>query len=275
MNPSESTQAWVNLTVPSQGFFYKDNTGRDRLADGLMQIRKLSFQELSNLQSQGVDVMQRISNIIRNASRFIPLTNGATPLLADELLITDRMAVLFNQRVISFGSKYSFGWRCGACKQQSKFEIDIVKDMPEITATMVQDKLSQLEVPQELVEPFPVVLADAGSTVMCRLLRGKDELEIFKQAKRRKMTTLDPTDPSHVIRLALQIVTIDGKQVDTREKEMFIRNMTAADSLRIEHATELRETGIDTKVTPICTSCGNEQEMEMPFDAEFFRPTRL
>lgn len=265
--PEDTTnpKAWVNLTLPSHGIFYKDGLGKELIPDGAIQIRKLTVDEMSKLQSQGMDMMQRISAILRAASK---IPNGFS---ADKLLLTDRQAILLWQRVISLGPSYTFTYRCPGCKSTVKHTTNIVADLEETTPEEVRIKLKG----EEPVEPFTVELPDERVKVTCRFLRGEDEIEIIKRSKKGKMQSLDQSDPSSVIRMALVITHVNGEEWDTRRKEQMIRAMTIGDSLRIEHAVEKRETGIDTTVYPTCNTCGYDLSdgVALPFGNEFFRPS--
>jgi len=262
--------AWVNFELPSRGFFYKDGSGTPLLdAKGTIQIRKLSFDEQALLQSQGVDVIQRISSIVRKGSQ---LPKSLSP---EKLLITDRMAVLLYIRVLTFGPSYTFTWRCNACRATVKSTINIVKDLPEVNPEEIAEKLQAKDPPEELVEPFTVYLPGEKKHVTLRLLRGDDESEIFKQAKRARLQSMDSTDPSHAIRMALSIVGVEGENFDQRKKERFVHKLDGDDALRIEYAIDDREPSIDSRVYLTCSACGAEDERQMPFDAEFFRPRTL
>lgn len=262
MNTEKTERGWTDVTLPSRGFFYGD-----AVPDGKAQVRKLTMDEQAKLQSAGLDPVQRIAGIIRVACRL------PRDFPADNLLITDRQALLLYQRVYTLGPSYTFTYRCPGCGKSVKHTTNILNDLEETTPAEAADALSRLDPPQELAEPFHVELPDAGVVVECRFLRGTDVSEVVKRAKQFRMASVDNSDPSAIIRLALVINAVNGERLDTRRKEQMVRGMTLGDSLRIEHATELRETGVDTTVRPSCSLCGFEAEIDMPFDATFFRPT--
>lgn len=264
----QSVKGWINLSLPSLGVFYKKpNSDEPAIPGGAVQIRRLTMGEIATLQSPGMDNLQRIAAIIAAACK---IPNGFT---ADQLLLTDRQAILLYQRVITLGASYTFTYRCGACKSQTKWTTNILKDLVEVTPDELRPELDARGL--TLQEPFDVKLPDEGVSVSCRFLRGKDESEIAKRAKRDKMQSLDQTDPSSIIRMALVIQSVNGEAWDTRRKEQMVRAMTAGDSLRLEYAVEERETGVDTTVYPVCTACGAEipEGVALPFDREFFRPS--
>ena len=259
---SEGAKGWVDLTLPSQGYFYGN-----AIPEGRIQIRKMTVAEVAAMQTQGMDATQRLTTVIANASKF---PNNFPP---SKLLLTDRQAILLYQRALSVGPSYMFTYRCPGCKATVKHTVDIIKDLIEVTGDAVAEKLHEMG--KECVEPFSLELPDEKIVVELRFLRGDDEATIFKRAKQGRLQNLDPTDPSAIIRLALMIQTINGETVDVLTKERMVRGMNLSDMLLIEQEVELRETGLDTTVYPVCTACGQDlaEGMTMPFDREFFRPT--
>ena len=118
-------------------------------------------------------------------------------------------------------------------------------------------------------------LPDAKKTVDLRFLRGHDEMRVVKRTKRPLLQSVDAGDPSYLFRFALQIMRIDGEEVDLGKKELFIRKLTATDTAHMRIETEAAEPGIDLTVYPECAGCGAASQMPMPFTAEFFRPSSL
>jgi len=269
---------WKKVQLPSRGVYYGD-----KLPDGAVLIRKFTVEEEQILQSQGLDGLTRMARIISLCSKH-PEADGK--LVHEDLLITDRMALLIFQRILTFGARYTFGFRCQSCGAQAPAKVNLVEDFDEDTPDVLRQRIVE-KYPEkyegvedvELTEPFEVVLEDVGGqpvTLQLRLLRGKDEETAFKRAKRQHMRSLDSTDPSYSIRLAAQIVTINGTLPETLGvAEQFVRGLTATDSARIRIVTEEREPGLDTEVIQNCKSCGFENRVPLQFDLEFFRPSRL
>jgi len=274
---------WKQVQLPSRGYYYEG-----AVPDGNVLIRKFTVEEEQVLQSQGISGLDRMARIVRQCSAHVV---EGEKLNHNELLLTDRMAILIYQRILTFGPNYTFGFRCPACGAQSKAKVNLVKDFDEITPDDLKVRLAEKYPEQyesvedvDLSEPFEVTLEDVGEgtedhrpiTVKLRLLRGKDELEVFKRSKRQRMRSLDDADPSYSIRIAQQIVEKEGVAPDSLNvTEMFVRSLTATDSSRIRITTDEREPGLDTAVATHCGSCGYEAQTALQFDLEFFRPTSL
>lgn len=261
-----ATQAWAPARLPSRGALYDG-----AIPDGNIEIRKLKTEEEAVLQSQGVDVLTRINRIISSCAK---LPNKFDP---KELLITDRMAVLLAQRLLTLGARYSFTYQCRFCRTTNKHATDLAEDLSEVTPEDVIHAMEDAGVEDFVyTEPFELSLPDCGKTVTFRFLRGKDEHAIFSRAKRARFQSADSKDPSHLYRLAASIVAVDGGEpMRSHDKDRFIRELELRDSRYIAIETDRRETGINTKLYPTCRTCSADMEINLPFDGEFFQPTEL
>jgi len=246
---------WNSYTLPSRGQLYQG-----RLPDGIVQIRPLRAREQAKLMQQGGGIVGKVDSII---STCLKLPEG---IKSKELLLVDRFAVLLALRTKTFGPEYTFDYRCQDCGEQQKGHINIVEDFDERTPD------------SDLAEPFDIELPDEGKVVKMRFLRGEDEDQIAKNSKRVKMQSNDSADPSYLIRLAMQIMAIDGEDPEKMrslvDRQKFIEGISAGDLCVLEDAMNDLEPGIDTRIYPECSKCAYVNEMTMPFSAEFFRPRR-
>jgi hypothetical protein len=246
---------WNKYILPSRGVLYGG-----RLPDGEVQIRPLQAREQAKLMQQGGGIMGKVDALI---STCIKLPDKITP---KELLLVDRFAVLLALRTKTFGPEYTFDYRCEGCTEQQKGHINIIEDLSERTPE------------GELQEPVEVELPDLGQTVKMRFLRGEDEEQVAKNARRVKMQSNDADDQSYLIRLAMQVVEIEDelpeKIAPLPFRQRWIENLTASDLCVLEDTMNDLEPGIDTRIYPECGKCAYVNTMTMPFSAEFFRPRR-
>jgi hypothetical protein len=238
------------LTLPSLGIPYGD-----KIPGGVIDVRPMTTAEEAILYSASGDGVSKIGAIISACL----VTKAVAP---EDLLLTDRFYILLLLRSRSFGARYEFPLRCQGCSQQSKTSINLAEDL----------KVTRMD--PSVTEPFEVPLPVSGDTVSLRFLRGKDEIRIAKYAKRVRMQSSDPSDPSYLYRLALQIVAINGKEVTLADAESYVRKLDIGDSSAMRLATEKNEAGVDTTIYVDCGQCGYTNELEMPFTVEFFRPSR-
>lgn len=259
---ASSTTPTTTIQLPSRGVFYKNAAGEPLLPEGKVQIRKWTMHELGVLEGQGAGTSDRLRKIINDCC-ILP-----TGLDANQLLMTDRFAILICQRSYSLNtSKYKFDFKCPYCNAVNRGRtMDFVADFNEKAADPAA------------VEPFQIDLPDAGAKVEFRFLRGYDEPAVIDAAKRYKMASNDSGDPSRMLRMARQIVTIDGNgDLKIMDKESWVSKLTAGDVARFVNAVDGVEPCIDTTFFCNCSSCGTENEvnLEGSFSGEFFRPTSL
>jgi hypothetical protein len=244
--------AYQPLKLPSLGQFYDG-----KIPDGAAEVRYFTTKE-EELLGRGGDARIMINALLAACVRL----PGNFP--HDELLITDRMAALLAVRVLSYGSSYNFRFRCSACGQQTSGTVDLLGDL----TTKNPDPA--------LTEPIPLVLPITKIPVFARFLRGVDEEAIVKYAKRMKQASeAEGGDPSSIHRLARQMVKIGDKDLPILEREVLIRDLPMADTVAFRNTMDDLESGIDLTVRPTCKMCSAENELQMPFDLEFFRPSSL
>lgn len=266
---------WVEAKLPSRGLLNPHpETGEPLIEGGVVEIRKLKTKEESILMSQGAEGLERFDIILKQCTR---IPNGVKPL---DLLITDRMALILALRTHTFGPHYKFPFKCQYCNQMSNHKMNIVEELEEKAPDLIAERLyadGKIDSVDDymLEEPFSVELTDCEKTVELRFLRGHDEKNIAARSKRMMMQSNDPTDPSYIYRIALQIVTVDGEKRQLPELERFVREMDGGDGARMRIRMDALEPGIDIRIYPTCRHCGATNEMGMPFSAEFFRPSSI
>lgn len=273
---------WQPMTLPSQGILYRNqDTGEELLPGGKIEIRKMRGQEDSILMASGLDGLERISKIVNMCCR-VPTEAGAEPKIGQEkFLLTDRMAVLLALRALAFNTPwYHYAYKCQYCNKTDKAWLNLAEDLPERTPESIGlDKFAKGEISDHkdflLEEPISIDLVDERVPIEVRFLRGTDESKIAKRAKRLAMTSNDIGDPSTIYRQALQIVTINGEEKADAHKEAFVRQLSAHDLAQMRIAVDDVEPGLDLRVFPSCSRCSADNELSLPFTAEFFRPTSL
>jgi hypothetical protein len=278
----EQTHAWVPYELPSRGRFYGE-----AIPGGKVEIRKLTVREEGLLQATGIDVLDRMHQVVESCCRLpgdlsytIPGTTTCYK-QHEALLITDRLALLLAQRIITFGPEYSFTWPCRFCRATRKADVNLHTDLEDVSPDVLELRaMERGDAAFKIAEPFPVKLPDSGRTLNLRFLRGGDELAVFRKARKLRLgPTAGVSDVSAAYQIALQIVSIEGSPdfaaLDMVRKEIFLRQMTAKDSAAVRIAVRQQETGVDTDLCVNCSSCGATNEVSLQFDVEFFLPSRV
>lgn len=238
------------VELPSRGLLYDD-----KIPGGRLQMRKLTSLELQKLSQGGGDPIKKINSVVAACTTFPEGFAHA------DLLTTDAMYLMIALRTLTYGPSYRFQFRCSFCGRVQRTDVDIVQE------------LDVVKLKDDFEEPFSVKLPDCEHTIEQRFLRQRDLDTIISSARRMKMASNDGDDPSYLLRLATQIVTIDGSAPrDILAAQKFVAGLGARDALALERNVSDQEPGIDIRVFPICEGCSAPNELSMPFDAEFFRP---
>ncbi len=241
---------YVDCLLPSRGVLYGD-----KIPGGKVQIRKLTVGEDILIQTTAGGV-ELVTKLVATCTK---LPNNFN---AKDLLLPDRAAILIAIRTFTFGAKYDAPFTCQECGILNKHVVDLSTDITE--------KISK----GPLTEPIDVLLKDAKARVGLRMLRGTDEEAIAKVSKRKALKSNDE-DGSEIVRMALQIVTInDDATISQDDKEKFVRFLSIPDSQDFHDAIDSVEPGLDLVIRPECTGCGAVNERGLPFNGEFFRPAR-
>jgi len=236
------------VLLPSRGLLYGD-----KLPNGVLELTPLTLADEAKLYDQGTQALDKIDNIIR--------AHIKSPIEPDELLIADRFFVLLVLRIRSHGGTYKINGKCQFCHQQFQHDINVAK---EIETYYLEDGFT---------EPFEYMLPVGRKRLQLRFLRGSDERDVARTARRMKLKSTDAGDPSFVERLKAMIVAVDGQELTPTAKDNFVRNIDLGDSAQLQEFIDDQECGPDLKLFIPCAACGADNEMAMPFTADFFRPT--
>ena len=102
--------------------------------------------------------------------------------------------------------------------------------------------------------------------VEMRLLTGRDENTIFKALK-------SSDDAAMSTQMKLFVVGVNGHS-HPNIIQHFVNNIPAFEARDLRKAFNSLTAMVEVKENYTCNSCGYEQEMEVPFNADFFWPDR-
>jgi hypothetical protein len=273
-------KAWITVPLPSQGVWYYD-----ALPKGEVQIRKTNLDEESILQTEGMDLKDRLAMVLRNCTKLPDGFNYTIPGTKvsfaghDGLTTTDRLALLVLQRQYSLSPKYSYEWRCDSCRAVTKSPINMEEDFDYITPETLAQSQGVAKV--DLTEPFPVLLPDTGVTLRMRVARGGDETALERAGRKAKSLGDKNVTSANVQSIVQLTIGVDEnpqwESLSFFQKELYIKSLglTSADSTTIRMAMNDRETGVDTRVPVICSKCGAPHERSLVLGPEFFFPARI
>ena len=246
------------VELPSKGLFYKE--GHPLHKQEVIEIKFMTAKEediLTNeaLLRKGLAIERFMESVILNPN-----------IKSHELLIGDRNAILIAARISGYGEKYETKMACPACGTQNDIVFDISK--PEIFHPSMEGlKAIRKNDRGNYIFKLPVCNFD----VECRLLTGKDENRLTEMAKTKKKHRLESSSVTDQFKM--MIVSIDEVS-DKGTLNRFIEVMPAADARALRNAYKRIIPNIKLKDDFSCISCDHEQELEVPFGADFFWPDR-
>jgi len=245
------------VPLPSEGKFYPPSHPLHDKAN--VEIKFMTAKEEDILSSrsllkEGVALDRMLQNILVEKA-----INVAS------LLVGDKNALLVAARRTGYGPEYETKVTCPACGNTDEFSFDI----SEPPTHNYQEKMEVYKVTLNEANNLMITLPMTRAIVECRLLNGKDEQRIFKEAERKAKKKIDTGSTTDAFRS--YIVSVNGES-SPFTIESFIQAMPARDSRILRRAYTSCIPNIDLEQEYECTDCGYESEMEVPLGVDFFWP---
>lgn len=256
-NP-DSYEYIVDVILPSLG---KINGIKDTVSLRPMKTREEKF---FGTMAGAAGAHKLLSKLIESCS---DLTINPT-----DLIIDDRLHLLFKLRSLTYDNEYKLKIRCDSCNRKFVY----VYDIEEASISYLEDDSVTFEVKLPLSKDVLTV----------KRLTGKDEISIInyeKQMERVKNTrqgggfkegqgTSLVDDPTYTYRMALQITAINGQEKNKNETLHYVDDMYGKDSLRLRNTVDDNALGMNLEIDMECSYCGVDNDRILPMTAEFFRP---
>lgn len=241
--------------LPSKGLVYPEGSPLHNKTD--LSIRAISANEEDITHSAALIKQGKMVDMLIQSCM---LEKGIDP---SDMIAGDRNAVLLVLRAHSYDEGvYKAEVSCTECKEKQETEFSILEfPIKTLGISPVAPGLNL----------FSFTLPKTKKEVHFKLLTGKDELNISKEAEMRKKQGL-VVEKSVTTTLMHSIVSIDGV-TDRTEISEFVRFMPGQDSKELRKYIEANTPGLDTKKKIECKHCSETFEAEMPVGADFFWPT--
>jgi|TARA_R110000824_G_scaffold5670_9_gene26125 hypothetical protein len=245
-----------HVELPSKGQFYPD--GHPLHNEETLEIKHMTAKEEDILTSRtllkkGLAVDRLLQSIIVN-KKINP----------DDLFVGDKNAVIVSARQSAYGDEYSTKVTCQVCSETSDFAFNLSD-----SCHIHPDDTEDAEFVMTESGTFDIKLPKTGFTAEVRLLNGKDEKWLAKSMEQKKKARVNETTLTDQMRLF--IVSVNGIK-DREEINGFINVMPAADSRHMRNVYKQLSPNIDLTQDFLCSACGAETKMEVPFTADFFWP---
>lgn len=280
--PQEQLIPWEETSLPSRGIYYgwPDGTCHVR-AMGQTAEKILATQRLA---SSG----QSIDYLFRECCKFPAGFDAA------DLLLGDRVFLLYYLRGITHGNMYEFAVTCNnpECGAVSTHAYDL-NDL--VTTMRVADQSLGGE-PFKITLPYLTEATGREVWVGVRFLRAYDANEMLARRRVRNKAFSKPaggvrakTKPMVDPRAKQQEAIMLDSTLDDNLEKIIVSVMGVADRLRVRtfvqklHAQDTAEIrdwlrnntpGIDTTIDIECPECKSVFQMELPITESFFRPTK-
>lgn len=239
------------ITLPSKGYFYSaDNL----LSSGTIEMRYPSARDediltSKNLISKGIVLDKFFESIIVSDVDY------------NTLLLGDKTGIMVAARVLAYGSRYEFEYKCPQCNEINKgLECDL---------TTLRTKELDFGQYSENQQEFDLTLPVSKKEIKFKLLTHADskkidnELKGFKKlGSSREITT----------RLKHAIIDVEGER-DLSKISKFVETMLTQDSREVRAAIQEATPDVELEFEFDCDECLYENDAEsLPLGPSFFYP---
>tara|TARA_R110002074_G_scaffold93166_1_gene203582 strand:- start:1699 stop:2535 length:837 start_codon:yes stop_codon:yes gene_type:complete len=251
-NPMDFVTPTEFVELPSKGRY---PTGHPLSGQDTIEIRYMTAKDedlLTNrsLLKKGLAIDRVIDNLIKDNT-----------IKGETLYIGDRNAVLIYARASAYGNIYKTKVSCPSCGATSKQNFDLNEhhiyhgDEYEDFGIEITDRMS-----------FKTTLPLSKIVAEIRPLLGVDERQIVKGNKGK--TSMDSLVTNQMKQFTMSFNGHNDKKVINH----VVDNMTAMDSKHLRNVFKAISPDLQIRDLFGCDECGHEEEMTVPFGADFFWP---
>jgi transcription elongation factor Elf1 len=246
------------VELPSRGLAYKD--GHPLHDKEVIEIRYMTAKDEDILTSQsllkkGLAVDRFLQNILVDKSIDVR-----------ELVVGDRNAIIVAARCSGYGNTYDTQVSCPACGEKNNMSFDL--ENKKITEPFISEELGITKTDKGT---FNVTMPMSKYKVEIKLLTGKDELYLSKLTASKKKNKVQ--ESAMTDQYKLMILSVEGHSARTII-DQYVDLMPTRDSRYLRKVYKAVSPNIEIKQAFTCGSCEHEQELEVPFGADFFWPER-
>tara|TARA_A100001391_G_scaffold160336_1_gene118919 strand:- start:3948 stop:4802 length:855 start_codon:yes stop_codon:yes gene_type:complete len=243
------------VDLPSKGQFYPQGS----------PLHGVESLEIRHMTAKDEDILVNKSYITKGVvlDRLLQSVLVDKTVSVDDLLVGDKNALLVAARITGYGPEYNTKVLCPACGSISENAFDL----DEVSSTQANTDLYKAS--QTANGTFLLTLPNSGVEIQIRPFTGRDEKNIInsnKMRKKNKLPELGLTD-----QMKKYIVSVNGSE-NKKDISDFVDVMPALDSRYLRGAYKEVIPNVDLAQHFECPECGHEQEMEVPFNTDFFWP---
>jgi len=261
LNFPNSTQS---VELPSKGKFYPEGH----------PLKNKEYVEIKEMTAREEDILTNKSYI----KKGILIDKLIDSLLVDKsipvntLLVGDKNAIMVAARINAYGANYDVSVNCTECNQKNILSIDLqeikVRQSFESIGNFADSDMN--EIYQSDNGNIVVKLPRTKWLVETKLMNGEDERRILNilEAKKNKnqLAELTISEQLKIIIASINNIT------DTAILFEAVDAMPAYDAKQLRTVYQKLIPNVVIEKKYICSSCTEEQELEVPFTQEFFWP---
>ena len=255
-NPVEIATPTQVVDLPSKGLFYPQDHpwyGKESVEIRFMTAKDEDILVNKSYIQKGIVLDKLISSILLDKRVNL-----------DSILLCDKSALIVAARATGYGTDYLVDMTCPSCSQVTKYNFDLelfTNDFPD------DKKLESCETSLTENGTFCIHLPKTQSVVEFKLLTGGDEKRLSQIAETKKKQNLP--DSSLTDQMKQYIVSINN-ETDKSYINRYIDSMPAFDAKFLRRMYNILSPAVKNKQQFVCSMCGAEHEVEVPFTAAFF-----
>tara|TARA_R110000824_G_scaffold32927_1_gene106148 strand:- start:325 stop:1176 length:852 start_codon:yes stop_codon:yes gene_type:complete len=258
-NPMDFVTPTEYIDLPSKGKMYPEGHplhNQDCLEIRFMTAKSEDILTSRTLLKKGIALDRLIDNLIVDKR-----------IKASTLLTGDRNAIVISARSSAYGSLYETKVACPSCGEAADHSFNL--EEPHVYHG---DVWGEYEIAPTGRGTYNIKMPISGLIVEIRLLNGEDEIKLVQRLQKSSKNKNAP-DNTLSDQMRAFIVSVNGYS-DFKVVDHVVKNITAAESRYLRNC--YKAVNPDLKITDEfeCLSCGHEQELEVPFGADFFWPDR-
>lgn len=254
-NPLDFITPTEFVELPSKGRYPTGHplSGQDNIEIRYMTAKDEDILTSRALLKQGVAIDRLIQNLITNKE-----------IKAKDLYIGDRNAIIVYARASAYGSIYKTNVTCPACSETSAHKFNL-----EDHNIYHGNEWGDYEIEATDHGTFTTTLPLTKIVAEIRPLIGSDEAIMVREMKKDKKGEQGLVT-SQMKKFCL---SFNGHK-DSSTVHQVIEHLTAVDSRYLRGVFAAVSPDLSIKSEFQCPSCDHEEEMTVPFGADFFWPDR-
>ena len=253
-NPMDFVTPTEIVDLPSLGRYPEGHPlcGKETIEIKHMTAKDEDILTNRSMLKKGIAIDRLLQNILKDKS-----------IDARTLYVGDRNAILIHARASAYGQDYKTKIQCPSCGETSKFKFDLSDH-----EVYHGDKWEEFEIEPTERGTFKTTLPLSTIVAEIRPLTGHDELLLVKEQKGK-----DAMENLITKQMKMFTVSFNGYE-ESNVITHVADNMVATDSRYLRDCFKIISPDIKMMGDFECRHCGHEEEVLVPFGADFFWPDR-